>query len=233
MLGKVHAWGPDRDTAVARLAGALDDLVLEGVPTTAPYLRSVLDRPEHGAMAHDTGSVERDWSPDPGGSSGDLGERSGYLGGSDRDRETGEREQRHPDRPHRHRSRPARTADPRRPGAHVATSAASAPSSADAAPEGVDGSHAPARPRSSQPGPATAAAGDPVAPMDATVVEVAVEPGQHVDAGGVLVVLEAMKMELPVRAPHAVRVDAVHVAAGDRVGAGSILVAVSAPERAG
>jgi biotin carboxyl carrier protein len=35
--------------------------------------------------------------------------------------------------------------------------------------------------------------------MDATVVEVVVAPGQHVDAGGVLVVLEAMKMELPVR----------------------------------
>ena len=65
LLGKVHAWGPDRATAVARLAAALDDLVLEGMPTTAPYLRTVLDRPEHAAMAHDTGSVERDWAPDP------------------------------------------------------------------------------------------------------------------------------------------------------------------------
>ena len=44
LLGKVHAWGPDRATACARLAAALDDLVLTGVPTTAPYLRAVLDR---------------------------------------------------------------------------------------------------------------------------------------------------------------------------------------------
>ena len=64
LLGKVHAWGPDRATACARLAAALDDLVLTGVPTTAPYLRAVLDRPDHAAMEHDTGSVERDWAPD-------------------------------------------------------------------------------------------------------------------------------------------------------------------------
>ena len=182
-------------------------------------------------MAHDTGSVERDWSPDPAARpASSANARATWaeaaatpLGGNTATRTV-----------HIATDRgPLALRIPRRPVAHVATSAASAPSSADAAPEGVDGSHAPTRSSSSQPGPATAAAGDPVAPMDATVVEVAVEPGQHVDAGGVLVVLEAMKMELPVRAPHAVRVDAVHVAAGDRVGAGSILVAVSAPERAG
>jgi acetyl-CoA/propionyl-CoA carboxylase, biotin carboxylase, biotin carboxyl carrier protein len=60
--------------------------------------------------------------------------------------------------------------------------------------------------------------------MDATVVQVVVAPGDDVDAGAVLVVLEAMKMELPVRAPAATRVDAVHVAPGDRVTAGSALV---------
>ena len=62
--------------------------------------------------------------------------------------------------------------------------------------------------------------------MDATVVEVVVAPGDDVDAGAVLVVLEAMKMELPVRASRATRVDVVHVAPGDRVTAGSALVAV-------
>ena len=63
--------------------------------------------------------------------------------------------------------------------------------------------------------------------MDATVVEVVVAPGDDVDAGAVLVVLEAMKMELPVRASRATRVDVVHVAPGDRVTAGSALVAVT------
>ena len=40
------------------------------------------------------------------------------------------------------------------------------------------------------------------APMPATVVSINVTPGQAVRAGDVLVVLEAMKMELAVTAPH-------------------------------
>ena len=39
------------------------------------------------------------------------------------------------------------------------------------------------------------------APMPATVVAIAVEAGQPVANGDVLIVLEAMKMELPIRAP--------------------------------
>ena len=39
------------------------------------------------------------------------------------------------------------------------------------------------------------------APMPATVVRVLVTPGQAVVRGDTLIVLEAMKMELPVRAP--------------------------------
>ena len=38
-------------------------------------------------------------------------------------------------------------------------------------------------------------------PMPATVVAIAVEPGQRVSKGDVLVMLEAMKMELPIKAP--------------------------------
>ena len=39
------------------------------------------------------------------------------------------------------------------------------------------------------------------APMPATVVAIAVEAGQRVESGDVLIVLEAMKMELPIKAP--------------------------------
>jgi acetyl/propionyl-CoA carboxylase alpha subunit len=44
------------------------------------------------------------------------------------------------------------------------------------------------------------------APMPATVTAVIVAEGQDVDQGDVLVVLEAMKMELPIRAPRRGRV---------------------------
>ena len=39
------------------------------------------------------------------------------------------------------------------------------------------------------------------APMPGTVVVINVEPGQEVSAGDVLIMLEAMKMEVPIKAP--------------------------------
>jgi acetyl/propionyl-CoA carboxylase alpha subunit len=56
-----------------------------------------------------------------------------------------------------------------------------------------------------------------MAPMPATVIGVNVKPGDAVKAGDVLVLLEAMKMELPLRSPGDAVVSAVHCAAGDLV----------------
>jgi biotin carboxyl carrier protein len=39
------------------------------------------------------------------------------------------------------------------------------------------------------------------APMPATVVRIIAEPGQRVSKGDVMIMLEAMKMELPIKAP--------------------------------
>jgi biotin carboxyl carrier protein len=55
------------------------------------------------------------------------------------------------------------------------------------------------------------------APMPATVVQVHVAPGQAIKAGDLLVSLEAMKMELPIRAPAAGIVRAVLCRAGELV----------------
>ena len=62
------------------------------------------------------------------------------------------------------------------------------------------------------------------APMPATVVKVLVEPGQAVAEGDTVLVLEAMKMELPIRAPRAGVVKAVHCAQGELVQPGVALV---------
>ncbi|HSJ94645.1 MAG TPA: biotin carboxylase N-terminal domain-containing protein [Gaiellaceae bacterium] len=62
------------------------------------------------------------------------------------------------------------------------------------------------------------------APMPGTVVRVEVEPGDTVAARGSLVVLEAMKMEIPVHSPFEATVTAVHVAPGDQVAGGTLLV---------
>jgi biotin carboxyl carrier protein len=60
--------------------------------------------------------------------------------------------------------------------------------------------------------------------MPGTVIKVLVSPGDHVEAREPLVVLEAMKMETPLAAPYAATVGQVHVAEGDRVAGGMLLV---------
>ena len=71
---------------------------------------------------------------------------------------------------------------------------------------------------------ASAAQGSLTAPMPATVRQVAVSPGARVQEGDVLLVLEAMKMELPVRAPGDGTVTAVKCRQGELVQAGQELI---------
>ncbi|WP_244930765.1 biotin carboxylase N-terminal domain-containing protein [Nocardioides sp. W7] len=68
------------------------------------------------------------------------------------------------------------------------------------------------------------------APMPGTVLEVRVEPGTTVAEGDPLGMLEAMKMELTLRAPFAGTVVAVDVAAGQRVALGAVLFHVEPEE---
>jgi biotin carboxyl carrier protein len=60
--------------------------------------------------------------------------------------------------------------------------------------------------------------------MPAQVTAVLVAPGDVVLAGAPLVLLEAMKMELPLKAPFSASVTAIHCNVGDRVSPGRTLV---------
>ena len=62
------------------------------------------------------------------------------------------------------------------------------------------------------------------APMPATVIRINVAPGDAVKKGDTLLVLEAMKMELPLRAPADGVVETVSCRAGELVQAGVTLV---------
>ncbi|RZT84507.1 acetyl-CoA/propionyl-CoA carboxylase biotin carboxyl carrier protein [Pseudonocardia sediminis] len=248
MFAKVLAHGPDRDTARRRLSAALGELRVDGIATTAPYLRAVLDQDTFTTATHDTGSVEREWDPatllanandttattaagaGPGATAGaPSGARSGAM----------------PGHPATNGSGPA---------------AAPGPGASNGAATGADGD-IPARrvriatdrgpveievygrpiPAGRQAGTSTrrsrtdddrAAAtaggpgGPPTAPMDATVIAVRVEPGQEIAAGDVVVVLEAMKMEMEIRSEIAGTVRAVPVTPGASVPAGTVLVEV-------
>ncbi|MGY1661416.1 biotin carboxylase N-terminal domain-containing protein [Geodermatophilus sp. SYSU D00705] len=59
MLAKVVAHGPDRDTARARLVGALGHTAVLGVPTNTAFLRALLTDPDVVAGRLDTGLIER------------------------------------------------------------------------------------------------------------------------------------------------------------------------------
>ncbi len=70
--------------------------------------------------------------------------------------------------------------------------------------------------------------GSLIAPMPGVVLQVRVAEGDEVSKGDVLMVVEAMKMEQPVKAPRDGVVSTVCFAEGDRVSPGDALVELSA-----
>ena len=81
----------------------------------------------------------------------------------------------------------------------------------------VDGQVARLDPPSSSRRRGRAASDELAAPMPATVVKVLVEVGATVKRGDTLLMLEAMKMELPIRAPRDGVVTAINCQAGELV----------------
>ena len=75
----------------------------------------------------------------------------------------------------------------------------------------------------------SAPAGELIARLPGTVVAVPVAVGDPVAAGTTLMVIEAMKMEHAILAPHAGTVTRLHFARGDRVTEGATLVELSDP----
>ena len=84
----------------------------------------------------------------------------------------------------------------------------------------------PAPPAVDEAGTGAEAAASLTAPMPGTVVKVLVEEGQEVAEGQLLLVLEAMKMEQPVSAPHAGVVQSLPFEEGSLVPGGAVLVEV-------
>ncbi|WIX75077.1 biotin carboxylase N-terminal domain-containing protein [Amycolatopsis carbonis] len=196
LFGKVLAHGADRDSARRRLVGALGELRVEGPPTTAPYLRTILASASFTEGRHDTGSVEREWVPAAAPAA--------------------------PPAPHACATnavpaRLVRIATDRGPVEIAVYGRAQRPGVAAV-------SARPPRDTESGSTAGATAGGPPTAPMDATVVAVRVEPGQEVAAGDVVAVLEAMKMEMQVRTDVGGVVGTVLVSPGTSVAAGAPLI---------
>lgn len=65
------------------------------------------------------------------------------------------------------------------------------------------------------------------APMPGVVVEVLVTPGQAVEEGQVVIILESMKMQNELKAPRAGKVHAVRVSIGEKVDQDTIMVTIT------
>ena len=75
-------------------------------------------------------------------------------------------------------------------------------------------------------GPAAAESAPVPAPLVGNIFEVLVKPGQRVEEGERVLVLEAMKMETDVAAPRAGTVAEVRVKPGDAVAVGDVLLTI-------
>jgi len=58
LIAKVVVWGDTRDTALARARRALDEIEVQGVATTAGFLRTVVDLPQFEQASYDTTFLE-------------------------------------------------------------------------------------------------------------------------------------------------------------------------------
>jgi acetyl-CoA carboxylase biotin carboxylase subunit len=59
LLGKLIAWGETRDVAIRRMARALRELFIVGLPTSQPFHVRVMDEPEFRRGAIDVGYLDR------------------------------------------------------------------------------------------------------------------------------------------------------------------------------
>jgi len=82
------------------------------------------------------------------------------------------------------------------------------------------------KPSPSKPAPSSSSENSVVSPMPGTILKILVEPGQAVQAGEPLLILEAMKMENEIHAPKDGTVKTLHVSKGAEVQSGSPLVEI-------
>ena len=215
LMAKVVTWGPDRETARRRMVQALEETQVEGVPTTIPAQLVILRHPDFVAGAHDTNWVERDL--DFSGLTPVAIESSAAASGD-------------ADAPPTVRRDVDVEVDGRRfqvrlwvPDTGPAGPPAPAPAPVGGRAAASAGPRARSRPAATRAAPST---GTVLAPMQGTVVAVAVAVGDAVEAGQTVCVLEAMKMENNVQAERAGTVSEVHVAAGATVSAGDVIAVI-------
>jgi acetyl-CoA carboxylase biotin carboxylase subunit len=65
LIAKLVVWAPERETAIRRLARALDEYYIAGIKTSLSFFRRLVDSPEFVAGEIDTGFLDRWTAPSP------------------------------------------------------------------------------------------------------------------------------------------------------------------------
>ncbi|MEP7092073.1 MAG: biotin/lipoyl-containing protein, partial [Nocardioidaceae bacterium] len=195
LLAKLVITGRDRTQALERSRRALSEFVVDGMPTAIPFHRAVVDDP---AFIGDGESfaVYTSWIE-----TGFDNQVPPYAGGS-ADPEPDERQS------------VTVEVDGRR--IEVVLPAGLAAGTATAGRE--------RKPKRERKKAGASASGDSVtSPMQGTIVKVVVTEGQEVAEGDAIVVLEAMKMEQPIKAHRAGIVTGLSAEVGDSVTSGAVI----------
>jgi len=198
LVGKLIAWGPDRERARRRLLRAIDETVIEGIATTLPADIAILEHADFVLGEHSTKWVEEIL---------DLSSitAAGAGGGVS---DTGLQR----------RDVTAEVNGRRISVALWLPEVSPVVGTASATVAVRRGAGAQAK---------SAGSGDVSVPMQGTIVKVAVAVGQTIEVGETIVILEAMKMENSVLAERGGVVKEIRVAAGDSVSAGDIVAVIS------
>ncbi|OEY13411.1 acetyl-/propionyl-CoA carboxylase subunit alpha [Corynebacterium sp. BCW_4722] len=209
MLAKLIVYGETREEAIQRARRALDEYAVSGIPTVIPFHRAVLDDPAFvgNGMGHEAGFdvytrwIEEEWAGLPEGAVADA-----------------------PDAPDA--TDTADSEDTTAPQRRIFAVEVNGRRFEVALPEElVAGGAARRKPKKRRAASKVAASGDAVAaPMQGSVVKVNVAEGDEVAEGDVLVVLEAMKMENPVKAHKAGTVTGLAVETGAQVNKAAVLM---------
>lgn len=199
MIAKLIVTGSTREEALARSRRALAEMKIEGMPTVLPFHQKIVNEPAFigidGKFGVYTRWIETEWNNDIPAWSGDAGEGA----------EAGERN----------------NVVVEVGGKRIEVSLPASMFSGVAAAPATGG----AAKRKKTAGVAAGGNANEIkAPMQSTVVKIAVEVGQEVNEGDLVVVLEAMKMEQPLTAHKSGTVKAIGAAVGETVPAGTMLI---------
>ncbi len=203
LLAKLIVTGSDRAQALERSRRALAEFQVEGMATVLPFHRLVVEDPAFAATTEDAFTVHTRWIETEWDNT-----VAPFTGAAETDDE----------------SAPRQTVVVEVGGRRLEVSLPG-DLALGASGGGAAGPGATRAPRKRGGGSRGAAAsGDAVtAPMQGTIIKVAVSDGDQVSAGDLIVVLEAMKMENPVTAHRDGTVTGLAAAAGSSVSQGTVL----------